>query len=158
MLSEFEENKEYSSRFMNTYLMLLCLNILRDHEKNAIVLNPDPGLQDENIVLILRYLYNNYNTVTLSSLSKMFNYSEAYFSRLIKECTGSTFSDIIRSSRIRKAAELLLNPNISIGEIVETVGYSDTSHLYRSFKKYCGMIPIDYRNKELSKPSNQSFC
>jgi AraC-like DNA-binding protein len=148
MLSEFEENKEYSSRFMNTYLMLLCLHILRGHEKNALVLNPDPGIQDENIVLILRYIHNNYNAVNLFGLAKMFSYSEAYFSRLIKAYTGSTFSDIIRSIRIRKAADLLLNPNISIEEIVETVGYSDTSHFYRSFKKYYGMTPIDYRNKE----------
>jgi AraC-like DNA-binding protein len=149
MLSEFEENKEYSSRFMNTYLVLLCLNILRDHEKDAMVLNPDASIQDENIVLILRYIHNNYNVVTLSGLAKMFNYSEAYFSRLIKEYTGSTFSHIIRNIRIHRAAELLLNPNISIEEIVETVGYSDTSHFYRTFKKYYGMTPIDYRNKEV---------
>jgi AraC-like DNA-binding protein len=148
MLLEFEENKEYSSRFMNTYLVLLCLNILRDHEKEAMVLNPDASIQDETIVLILRYIHNNYNVVTLSGLAKMFNYSEAYFSRLIKEYTGSTFSDIIRNIRIRRAAELLLNPNISIEEIVETVGYSDTSHFYRSFKKYYGMTPIDYRNNK----------
>lgn len=114
MLSEFDSDKDYSNRFMNIYFMMLCVNILRDHEKDAIVLNPNPNIQAENIVLILRYIYNSYNVVTLSSLAKMFNYSEAHLSRLIKVYTGNNFSEIIRNIRIHKAAELLSNPHISI--------------------------------------------
>ena len=130
--------------------MLFCTNLLRNHEKNISVINPIANIQDSNIVPVLRYIQNNYISITFSQVAKLFNYSEAHFSRMIKEYTGRTFSEIIRELRVKKAAELLANPVITINEIVEKVGYTDTSHFYRNYKQYYNMTPMEYRNKNMT--------
>ncbi len=147
LYSEYESSKRHKERMVNILLMLFCTLLLRNHEKDVSVINPVVNKQDDNIVLALRYIKNNFSTVTFTHVAKLFNYSEAHFSRLIKEYTGRTFSEIVREIKVKKAAELLLNPAISTNEIVEKVGYTDVSHFYRNFKQHYGMTPIEYRNK-----------
>ena len=45
-----------------------------------------------------------------------------------------------------QAKELLLDPRLKIGEIGERVGYADTAHFARTFKKQEGMSANEYRN------------
>ena len=47
---------------------------------------------------------------------------------------------------VQKAKELLLDPRLKIGEIGERVGYADTAHFARTFKKQEGMSANEYRN------------
>ena len=42
--------------------------------------------------------------------------------------------------------ELLTDPSLRIGEIGERVGYADTAHFARVFKKLTGMSANEYRN------------
>lgn len=48
--------------------------------------------------------------------------------------------------RIQKARELLSDPSLKIGEIGELVGYADTTHFARTFKKLENMSANEYRN------------
>ena len=47
---------------------------------------------------------------------------------------------------IQKARELLSDPSMKIGEIGELVGYADTAHFARAFKKLENMSANEYRN------------
>lgn len=146
---EYKDQEKFCFELLNILFKLFCILLLRNHEKNVIVFNHLSNKQDDDIIHALKYIQNNYNNnnLKLSSVAKMFNYSEGHFSRLIKEYTGRTFSEIVREIKIKKAAELYMNPSISVKEIVEEVGYTDISHFYRSFKWYYGMTPKEYRNK-----------
>ena len=46
----------------------------------------------------------------------------------------------------KKARELLSDPSLRFGEIGELVGYADTAHFARTFKKLEGMSANEYRN------------
>lgn len=46
-----------------------------------------------------------------------------------------------------RARELLENPALRISEIAERVGYADTAHFSRVFKKLEGMSPGEWRNR-----------
>ena len=48
--------------------------------------------------------------------------------------------------RINAATRLLRDPSLKIGEIGEMVGYADTAHFARVFKKIVGMSANEYRN------------
>ena len=54
--------------------------------------------------------------------------------------------DGVSKEDIQKAKELLLDPRLKIGEIGERVGYADTAHFARTFKKQEGMSANEYRN------------
>ena len=68
-------------------------------------------------------------------------------SRILKDYIGKSFINIIQDIKTQKACELLRNANISINNIIDIVGYSNTSHFYRVFKKQYNMTPVEYRNK-----------
>lgn len=56
----------------------------------------------------MSYILNNYQTVTLDELSKKFFYSVPYCSKVIKEFSGSTFSELLTSVRLRQGENFLL--------------------------------------------------
>jgi len=60
----------------------------------------------------------------------------------------SAMSSYLNSIRVKNAAELLINPNISIGEVARVVGYSSVTHFERVFKAVFGMTPREYRKRE----------
>ena len=48
---------------------------------------------------------------------------------------------------MEKAKELLADPNLKIGDIVDLVGYSDSGHFSRTFKKLTGLSANEYRSR-----------
>lgn len=88
--------------------------------------------------------------ISLKQLSIKFNYSERQMARILKEYTGKTFINIIQDIKLQNACALLKNPDISINKIIDSVGYSNSTHFYKIFKKSYGVTPIDYRNSNIN--------
>ncbi len=145
MTDEYSHKYKYKDRMMNSLLNSFFVTLLRNHEQNVILPSKDGQKMDENLMYILNYIQSNYTHLTLSELAEFFNYSERQMARIIKDNTGMNFSEMIRELKLHKAADLLHNPDISIAEIMERVGYSDLSSFYRSFKTYYNITPVEYR-------------
>ena len=47
--------------------------------------------------------------------------------------------------RLRPAIHLLLNPDLSLEDVAQHVGFSETSTFHRAFKKWTGVTPGLYR-------------
>ena len=60
------------------------------------------------------------------------------------------FINIIQDIKLQNACALLKNPDISINKIIDSVGYSNSTHFYKIFKKSYGVTPIDYRNNNIN--------
>ena len=150
VIEEFFGSRSYKERMLNSIFNMFFITLLRNHGKAAITPHPEGKEPDEKILSILNYIQSNYKTVSLPELSSKFNYSERHITRLLKEYTGDTFLDILQSTRIQKAANLLTNPDLTIQDIIELIGYTDISHFYRVFRKYYHMTPIQYRESCLS--------
>ncbi len=69
----------------------------------------------------------------------------------VKECCGESLAEYVRNIRLEKAAQLLRESTLSISEIKDEVGYTNSSHFARSFKQKFGISPSDYAkgDKEL---------
>lgn len=147
MYDEFNNNLNYSDRMLTSMMSSFFIRLLRTDSKNIIVPNPSGSQSDRNILFILNYISTNYETITLKELSSKFNYSERQMARILKDYTGKNFINIIYDIKLQKACDLLKNPDMSINKIIETVGYSNTTHFYKIFKKYYNMTPIEYRNQ-----------
>lgn len=64
----------------------------------------------------------------------------------IDEYTQCPFPDYVRNNRLEVAKNLLVQRmDLSIVEICEKVGYSNTSYFTTSFKKKYGVTPSKYR-------------
>lgn len=70
-----------------------------------------------------------------------------YLSRLMHRYIQKNFYDVLNSIRIEQAKRLLSDSRLKIGEIVELVGYSDSTHFAHTFKKLVGMSANQYRNQ-----------
>jgi len=103
--------------------------------------------RDFDFALVLNYIQQNYRTVTLSGLAKTFHFSETYLSKLIRKKMNQNFTDVLRSLKMNRALEYLLNTPMKISEISEAVGYDSIDHFSRTFRKVYGMPPREYKKR-----------
>lgn len=96
---------------------------------------------------VLRYIEFNLVAVTLDDLSNEFQFSKDYFNRLIKNMTGSTFSDYLKEIRLNKAMQLLAETDIDVDKIALEVGYNNKSFFYSLFREKLNMTPSEYRKQ-----------
>ncbi len=85
------------------------------------------------------------NSLSLDEVSNHVGFNATYFSTLFKKETGSTFLEYLSSVRMNQSKELLKETNQSIVTICEEVGYSDVKYFTKSFKKYTGLKPNEFR-------------
>ena len=83
--------------------------------------------------------------ITLNSISREMHVSPYYFSKLYKATTGQNFIEYLTRLRMESAKTKLVNTNQSVKEICLSIGYSDPNYFSRSFKKYAGLSPSEYR-------------
>jgi AraC-like DNA-binding protein len=58
---------------------------------------------------------------------------------------GVTYSNVLEEQRRERALLLLRSPTISLDEVAEQLGYSDTSNFRRAFRRWTGVSPGTYR-------------
>lgn len=58
---------------------------------------------------------------------------------------GTNFRDLANAMRIKRAAELLRDTDISVTEISAVLGYSAPAHFARAFRNGTGMSPNEFR-------------
>jgi AraC-like DNA-binding protein len=61
---------------------------------------------------------------------------------------GVTYSDLLEEQRREKALLLLRSSALSLDEVAEQLGYSDTSNFRRAFRRWTGLSPAAYRRGE----------
>jgi AraC-like DNA-binding protein len=94
--------------------------------------------------------------ITLSSAASACHLSEAYFSRRFKLVFGNTFSDYLRSYRLRLAAQRLLSGGERINEIAYKTGFASPAHFADQFRRRFGMSPREYRAKARKGQEHES--
>ena len=96
----------------------------------------------------LSFLEESYSQkLTLQIVADHCYVSQWHLSKLLNRHTQQSFYDLLNAVRIGKAKELLLNPKLRVADISEMIGYNDTAHFSRTFKKLEGINANEYRNK-----------
>lgn len=73
-----------------------------------------------------------------------FQLTEAYLSQIIKKQTGINFSSYILKLRMEKANNFLKLGGITIKDIANKVGYTNTGTFRRAYKRQFGITPTQY--------------
>ena len=151
ILTEAYQENLGSSPYRNHMLVNLIdrffIVLLRNHEKDVIFSENLSSGKSEKLILILEYLQENYTTVSLKELAEMFNYSERQLQRIFKTNIGTSFSEMILSAKMKKAANLLKETNKSVSKIAEECGYKSMGNFRSSFHNTYGKSPVEYREE-----------
>ncbi|MFD2612289.1 response regulator transcription factor [Paenibacillus gansuensis] len=83
---------------------------------------------------------------SLEEVAEMLGLNPSYFSQLFKQSTGETFVQYRIRRRMEKAKKLLQLPHYRITDITYEVGYADHPHFTKTFKKYTGLSPTEFRH------------
>ena len=93
------------------------------------------------------YMKDHYEEkIALQDVADHCYVSQWHLSKLLHKHLGEAFYDLLNGIRVEKAKELLEDPSLRISEIASIVGYADTAHFSRVFKKREGISANEYRN------------
>ena len=98
---------------------------------------------------VLAYIDDNLGgDLSLAAFEKKFFVSGAHLCRMFKKMTNSTIHQYIINKRIAYARELLVT-DVSVTEVMEKCGFGDFSNFIKTFKKYTGSTPGNYKQSFL---------
>ena len=93
------------------------------------------------------YMKDHYaEKISLQDVADHCYVSQWHLSKLLHKHLGEAFYDLLNGIRVERAKVLLEDPSLRISEIAAIVGYADTAHFSRVFKKCVGLSAGDYRN------------
>ena len=144
LLCEYYDYNICSDEIMDAYLVILFSLLLRMYQKQPKELTKNDE-NNEPLLLILRYIEANYQTVSLNSVADLFGFHPNYLSAYIKKHTGKTFKELIITQRMIQAGFYLKNTTRPISEIASEIGYQNQGFFYKKFEEYYHMSPMEYR-------------
>ncbi len=108
-------------------------------------------LSDALQVIIMGRLAKHEAIPTIAQLANLFNISSATFRRRLLE--ERTSIQLIKDKcRSELAHTLLSDPDLTLEEIAEDLGFSDANAFRRAFKSWTGAAPSDYRKRHAGAP------
>lgn len=107
---------------------------------------------DELVTLAQSWLHQYWQqTLSISSLATVANLSERQLTRRFVNAVGDSPGQYLQRLRCRYGQDLLKNTDMSIAEIAQYCGFSDSSHFGRVFRKIKGNTPSQYRTHVRAK-------
>lgn len=89
---------------------------------------------------------NIYGKLTVDSIAKELGISKNYLTNLFKTELGYTIKEYILQQKIIEAQYLILHSKYSFQDIWSLLNFSSQSHFIKTFKKYLGITPKQYKN------------
>lgn len=144
MASEFYSNNPYKEQTIENLMQILFIKI-NEQKQNKTFYPWRSGIHEELIKLRSEIYSNPHNNWSISQMANTLHISCGYLQNIYKETFFiSCMADVIES-RITYAKELLVESNLSVGEISYLCGYHNEVHFMRQFKKLTTLTPSSYR-------------
>jgi len=125
-------------------------SMLRDKYKNTVSLEPseitvtsvDERFLKKAMGIVEDHMMNTEFSVEMLVTEMGMSRSNLYLK--LKEITGLSSSEFIRSVRLKRAVQLIKKSDFSIKEIMYMTGFNTASYFSKCFKKQYGMVPSEY--------------
>lgn len=143
-------HREVVKQIVNTLLTIVARNIsmhipLQENAKTNTSLD------------IINYIHQNiYSTEKLKAeqIAQRFHISPTYISEYFKKLTGENLQQYIIDYKLKLIETRLRYSDLRMNEIAFEFGFTDESHLTRTFKKHKGVSPSEFRKHINSKKRN----
>ncbi len=109
--------------------------------------------KDPRIAEIQTFIREHYweRSLNVELLGDVFSLSPTYLSKIFKQATGVRLVDYIHKTRLDKVKAQLLETKRKLEEIAQCAGYENGWAMTRTFKRYYGITPSEYREIYLAK-------
>ncbi len=93
------------------------------------------------------YIQKHYTKkLTIASIARSIGLSKSYFQHKFTDQTGMSPIHYLNKYRVERAAELLKNTDLTVGEIAMICGFGSVTMLFRHFSKIKSMTPKEFRD------------
>lgn len=145
-LGVFLVEKLYGTGVAEKVARNFLMGIHRESRELQTVLAPYRSHHDEKILAAQHWLEWNFSFVfALEELADRIGLGLRTFTRRFHKATGETALSYLHRIRIESAKAMLRNDSLTIEDIALRVGYQDTTHFGRLFRRYTGQTPGQYR-------------
>lgn len=143
-----ELSKEIGRSENLCYFQLICLvGII---ERNLVYPTQAFLPQQKNISLILKHIHKHLlspQMLGLEYIAEKFNTTPNQLGLYFRKETGKAVKQYITQCRMELIGEKVAKTDLSFSEIAHQFGYVDESYFSRSFKKFYGQNPSQYRQQ-----------
>ncbi len=123
---------------------------IKEHIRKELITNPLDSkiISNDDVFLsnLMRVIEENMTDsyLLIDELAEKMNVSRSVFYRKMNQLTNQSPTEFVRTVKLNRAKQLLTQTSYNVSEISEMVGFSDTRHFSRSFKKQFGVSPKQY--------------
>ena len=100
----------------------------------------------ESIIKIIELNIEN-TEFSSEQLAQQVGMSSITLYRKLKSIFGQSSNEIIRTIRLKRAAQLLTESNFTVSEIVYMVGFNDVKYFRKCFIQQFKVTPSEFRNR-----------
>ena len=120
----------------------------RINQNQFIIFSGQKEHADEEIKKVQEYIEEHFEEkLNVEGLAKKFAISNRNFIRRFKKATQNTPFEYIQRVRVEVAKKSFESSTFNINEVMYRVGYNDEKAFRKTFKKYTGLSPLEYRRK-----------
>ncbi len=99
-------------------------------------------VSSELIRLVHEYIYVNLeDNINIRNIAAHLGISREHLARVFKQQLGESPSNYLHRKKMMRACKLLLETNLTVGEIADKLGYTTSAAFIRTFKQYLQMTP-----------------
>ncbi|CAM4002101.1 AraC family transcriptional regulator [Pseudoalteromonas byunsanensis] len=133
----------------NIEVIKSLLNLLLYEVQKANELGLLSHIRSDKVTAALDYIQLNYiKSISLKDVAQAVHCSPSYLATKVKMETGFSVGQWIIKTRLTQACAKLLHTDKAVNTIVYELGWSDTTHFIRQFKKAYGMTPASWRKTQ----------
>lgn len=139
-----EDSVSLITSFMTSILEILIRNI-----KNSTYFEIPNNNADNRITKMLAYINENIDKTELLKVEKLadvFMMSPTYVSEYFKKQVKMSLREYIIKAKLKLVEIRLLNSDFTLTEIADELGFTDVSHLSKTFKRYAGTSIKEFKN------------
>ncbi|EPR70321.1 Transcriptional regulator, AraC family [Winogradskyella psychrotolerans RS-3] len=145
-----QESRSYGESSINlvTSLMTCVLEILIRNIKKSRYFEI-PNKSDERITKMLTYINENIDKPELlkvENLADVFMMSSTYVSEYFKKQVHMSLREYIIKAKLKLVEIRLLNSDFTLTQIADELGFTDVSHLSKTFKRYAETSIREFKN------------
>lgn len=120
----------------------------RINQNQFVIFNGQKDHDDETIKEVQQYIEENYaEKLSVDGLASKFAISSRTFIRRFKKATLNTPLEYMQRVKIEVAKKRFESTPQNISEVMYLVGYNDEKAFRKTFRKFTGLSPLEYRKK-----------
>ena len=102
----------------------------------------DKLFKDRMLMLVNKHISDS--SLSVDRLAEMMSMGRTKFYGKVKKLTGMSPNKYLMDIRMKKAADLLADGELTVAEVSYKVGFEDPSYFNKCFKAAYGVVPSKY--------------